>query len=651
MNGDVEAIFRRAVALHRQGAVADAGLLYQDVLRDAPQHVEALHLSGVAAMQLGQHQRGVDFITRALALKPDHAEAHANLGNGLKALGRLPEALASYDRALALKPGLAEAHFNRAGALQALQRPAEAIASFDAAIAADARFAAPQTWLDRAIAFSALGRASDALESVGRALERDPDYVPALAWRAFLFLDMKRLEEARDDLARVLKSGAELDYVRGYWLHAKMQLCDWRDFEAEVAQLFAAVEAGRKASHPFPLLAMADRPDVHRRCAELFAPPAQPRAPFAAKAEGEKIRVGYFSSDFHDHPVAHLATPLLENHDRSRFEIVAYSMGRKRDGWQERVRRSVDRFLDASAMSAPEIAAMAQRDGLDIAVDLSGHTANNRTGVFAARVAPVQMSYLGYLGSMGASYMDYLVADATIIPPDLRSDYAEKIVSLPWYQCNDAAIPLGAAPARADHGLPGEAFVFASFNNGFKITPALFSSWMRILSGAPGSVLWLFAGNETAAANLRTEAQARGVDARRLVFADKVAMAEHLSRQRLADLCLDTFPYNGGATTSNALRAGLPVLTLCGRSFASRMGASLLAAARAPALIATEIEAYEARAIQFAQSRAALGAARQSMSTAALFDASAFARNMEAAYEAALRRYRQGLAPDHITIS
>lgn len=651
---EIEAQFRKAVALHRQGAVAEAVKLYQDILLSAPQHVETLHLLGVAALQAGQHQRGVDLISRALVLKPDHAEALSNLGNGLKALGRLDEALARYDAALVLKPAMGEALFNRAQALMALQRPAEALAGYDAAMTVDSRYATAQTFLDRAIALSALGRASDALECIGEALKRDPGFIPALAWRGFLYMDMKRLADARDDFERVLKSGAEPDFVRGYCLHTKMQLCDWRDFDAEVTGLFTAVEAGARASHPFPLLAMADRPDVHRRCAELFSPPEASHVSFARRSGRTILRIGYFSSDFHDHPVSHLAAPMLEHHDRARFEIVAYGMGRKRDGWTARVKAGVDRYIDASGWSVAQIAEHARAADLDIAVDLSGHTANNRTGVFAARVAPVQMSYLGYLGSMGASYMDYLVADAVIVPVELRRQYSEKIITLPWYQCNDAVARSPTEEVRrAKYGLADDAFVFASFNNAFKITPDVFAGWVRILKRAPRSVLWIFAEGE-AAKNLAREATLQGVDPRRLVFADKAPMDEHLARQRLADIFLDTFPYNAGATASAALRAGLPVLTRRGLSFASRMGASLLTSLGLEALVADSAQAYEDVAMDLAHDAPRVAALKRQLvnsSAGALFDPAAFTTHIEAAYEAAHARWLSGQAPDHIAIA
>lgn len=715
LGGAFDVALREARAAHVRGAVAEAVERYDALLRSAPQHVELLHLRGVAALQLGAVAEGVAYIERALALKPDYAEARSNLGNGFRALQRPQDAVAAYDAALMLKPGLVEALTNRGEVVLSLGRAGEALANFDAALEGKAEHlpallgkasallalrhpeealshveqvlalrpnSAPalvlqgrslmltRSWTRALAAFDAaiavdpasldgrlycamtlmeLERSADAKAKLQELLASAPDFAIARLCSANLALNEGRLREAVVDFEQLLGSGVELDYVRGHRLHTKMRLSDWSDIDAASADIDARLRAGEKSSHPMVMLAVRDDPALHRRCAEIFAPKIT-ATPLNSTSGRDKIRVAYVSSDFHDHPVSHLVAGLIESHDRERFEVMAISLGVRRDHWTHRI-ASATAFIDGSAMSDAALVRLVRRGGADVAVDLNGYTENARPQLFAARLAPVQMSYLGYLGTTGAKFIDYLIADNVLAPPELRDAYSEKIACLPAYQWNgDAALAPGVAGVRADHGLPNDGFVFCSFNNNYKITPELFAAWMEILRRTPGSVLWLYAANAEACANLSREAQLRGVDAARLVFAKKAPVAEHLSRQALADLMLDTFPYTGGATGGNALRAGLPVLTLQGRSFASRMGASLLANVDLDSLITRSVDEYVARATELASTPTTLVALRAKLESKPPPPPDHFVLALEDIYRRAVLRQRAGLAPEHLEI-
>jgi predicted O-linked N-acetylglucosamine transferase (SPINDLY family) len=369
------------------------------------------------------------------------------------------------------------------------------------------------------------------------------------------------------------------------------------------------------------------------------------------------MRIGYFSSDCHDHATMFLMAGLFEEHDRTRFEVTVFSFGlASQDAMRQRLLAGVERFIDVREKSDQEVVALARSLELDIAVDLKGFTSGARTELFALRVAPIQVSYLGYPGTMGVPYMEYLIADHTLIPAPSRVHYSEKVVYLPdSYQVNDSRRAIAARVfTREQVGLPAQGFVFCCFNNSYKILPAVFDVWMRLLQRVPGSVLWLLQDNAGAMQNLYQEAQRRGVDPSRLVFATRLGHSEHLSRQRLADLFLDTLPYNAHTTASDALWSGLPVLTCMGESFAARVGASLLKAVGLPELISENLAQYEALAVQLASQPQRLAALRERLAanraTAALFDTRRFTRNLERAYAQILQRHRDGLPPDHIEV-
>jgi predicted O-linked N-acetylglucosamine transferase (SPINDLY family) len=441
-----------------------------------------------------------------------------------------------------------------------------------------------------------------------------------------------------------------------------MSVCDWGGLDGDIERLQHAIRNNEAVSTPFPMLALVDDAALHRKTAEIWVRhqcrPSRDLPPIGRSVDARKVRLGYFSGDLHEHAVATLMAQVFEMHDRTQFEVTAFSYGTPtQDHMRKRLEGAFDRFLDVHATSDREVALLARHHGIDIAVDLAGYTGNGRTRVFADRAAPVQVSYLGYPGTMAVEYMDYVIADTTVIPVEQRPHYAEKVAYLPHaYLPHDSSRKVRVpTPSRVQCGLPAAGFVFCCFNNSYKITPAVFEAWMRILRAVEGSILWLSRNDPLTAANLRKEAARSGIDPQRLVFADRVpSPTEHLARYGLAGLFLDTLPYNAHATAIDALWMGCPVLTRIGTAFAGRVGASLLKALDMPKLITTTAEHYERLAVELATDPQRLGEIRDKLAgnrwRSPLFDTAAFTRHLEQAYGRMVARHRSGLAPEHFSV-
>lgn len=549
--------------------------------------------------------------------------------------------------------------FARGEALVRARDFAGAIASFDEAIALKGDHA--PSYLGRAAALLELKRFEAAATSVQFALFLAPDLAAAHFLLGEALRALNQPAEALASYTQALSLNAAFPQARGLQVFCAMQICDWPRLDSDTAALRAALARGENAAPPFPLLALDDAPALHRSATERFAQAVYPAradlGPIPARAKNGPIHVGYYSGDYENHPVMQLIAGVFEAHDRARVRLSAFSFGRNTpDAMHARVSKCFDRFIDARAIGDLEVARMSREMGIDIAVDLTGYTRDRRTGVFAARAAPIQAGFLGYPGTMGAGYFDYIIADSTLIPDADRQYYTEKVVRLPHsYQCNDRKrAAANRVFTRRELGLPDQAFVFCCFNNNYKISRATFDGWVRILNRSPGSVLWLMEDNPAAAAHLRAAAAERGLDPGRLVFAARVPPAEHLARHAAADLFLDTFPYTAHTTASDALWMGLPVITRPGQSFASRVSASLIKAVGLPETIAATPREYEDLAVSFATGTRDLAAVKHKLAarrlTAPLFDTVLFAGHLEAAYQAMYQRYGAGLAPAHLDV-
>ena len=672
---NADATFQEAVRNHQLGDFARAAALYRKILARNPAHADALHLLGLieaqagklaaavdlmgrsvriraenpaawnnygnALLGLGRAAQALDAYGRAIALQADYATAHLNRGNALRDLGRLEEALESYDRALTLEPDSADALCNRGNALRDLRRLREAIDSYDRALAGNPNLL--EALCGRGAARKDLRQFDEALRDYERALALSPDYPTALNNFGDALFDLCRYEEATQKYERLLEVAPDYDYAAGYAVFARLRSCNWVDCAQYAQHLIHSVRKGQRAAVPFSFLAVSASPRDQLICARTHAAekfPAIINPLWTGDRYGhDRIRVAYLSADFHDHATAYLTAELFESHDRRRFEVTAVSYGPDRpDTMRTRLRSAFDRFLDVAQRSDLEVSRLLRSLEIDIAVDLKGWTKDARPGILAYRPAPVQVSYLGFPGTLGTEFIDYVLADRNVIPPGDAVHFSEKVVYLPEvYQVNDSKRVIAPnAPTRADAGLPENGFVFCCFNNNYKITPPVFDVWMRLLRDVPGSVLWLFADNADACRNLQREAERRGVSGGSLVFAPRVPQAEHLARQVLADLFLDTLPYNAHTTASDALWAGLPLLTCTGSTFAGRVATSLLHAIGLPELITDDLRGYEARARQLAGVPDELKTLRAKLvrnrRTYPLFDTERFTKHLESAY-------------------
>lgn len=613
----------RGIELQNQGRIAEAEALFHTYLLAHPNDPAAMYSLAVILLQRADTPQALDMLERGLAAAPAFAPLWGVYATALQSVGRSAEALSSYDQALAINPQYPEALLNSGVLLRDQHRHV------------------------------------DALERFQRVLAIKPEHEGALGNCGILLTEFKRSEEAVAMFQRLLAVNPRADYGPGLLAYERLHACDWTDFEPLKQTIIEGIRAGKRTCKSLPFMALSDDCADHQAAAELFATrfPAS-KAPLwtGQRYRHKKIRLAYVSPDLREHPVGHLMAGIFERHDKNRFETVAISLGiDDKSRLRSRMLASFDQFVDARAMGSRKIAETMRDMEIDIAVDLAGYTADSRTDVFAHRPAPVQVNYLGYPGTLGTSYFDYLIADRHIIPPTHQRFYNEKVVYLPdAYLPTDAGLKIAEqTPTRAECGLPDIGIVFCSFSHDYKISPPLFDIWMRLLGQVPGSVLWLMSRGQTSQHNLRQAALERGVDPSRLVFAGRVPKVEdHMARYRQADIFLDTHPYNAHTTAADALMAGLPVVTYMGGAFPARVAASLLHAVGMPELIADSAQGYEALALKLALNPPLLAQARARLaankSTHALFDTDSFCTHLEAIYVALWRQSQLAGASDEL---
>jgi protein O-GlcNAc transferase len=674
------------------GQFDDALKSYKKVIAINPNSPESYNNLGNAFKELNQLNDAVKSYKKAIAINPDFAEAHNNLGNAFKDLERLDDAVNNYEKAISINQNFAEAYFNLGIVLKQLRQLDQAVIAHEKAIAIKPDFAEAHNNLgncftvlgqmdaatdsyEKAIAikpglaeahyflgfnFFTLGRIKEAAKLFENAINIKPDYAQAHAKLGNIFKKLKQFDKAMLCYERAYEIKPDMNFILGDILNNKLNLCDWTGLASLLNEAKKKIVNNEKAIGPFSLLSLLDDPALQRKASETFAKFYYPKSHALPKLElysrHKKIRIGYFSADFKVHPVATLTAELYEMHDRNNFEIHAFSFGPDtNDELNLRIKAGVDHFHDVQLTSYKEIALLARSFEIDIAVDLGGYTAKSKTDVFALSAAPIQLSYIGYLGTMGANYYDYLIADQIMIPKKSQKYYSEKIVYLPSFQVNDSKeSPPELTLTRKDLRLPDKGFVFCCFNNTYKFSPTTFDSWGRILKKVKGSVLIIYANNKPSQINLTKEIALRGVDPSRLIFGERVARPEYLARYRVADLFLDTLPYNAGTTASDALRMGLPVLTCQGNSYPSRMAASIINAVNLPELITTTPEQYESLAIELATDpdkyKIIKNKLVSNLSSAPLYDTPMFTRNLESAFTSMYERYLKKQKPDHIYV-
>lgn len=633
---------------------------YRKALSIQPDYVAVYPNMAKAFIELGEENEAVECYRKVLELEPDYVDApnnlgnifkvdaHNNLGNIFKKQGKIDEAVACFRNALALKPDSAEINKNLGNALRILGRLSEAVACYRKAIAYKPDYA--KAYNDLGNAFKDQGTLDEAINCYNQALTLKPDFSLAHNSLGITFQEQGKLDKALVCYRRALESEPEFGEAKINLLHALQQICEWKELKPlsdEVRRIVREVRPTTKNQiPPFAFLALSgSTPSEQRICAtnwarRTFQYQASRRKDMGFEFKREpkpKIHIGYISADFRNHPVASLMAEIFELHNRERFQITAYSYGPNDGGeMRKRLEQAFDHFIDIRELTYEDAAVKIYEDSIDILVDLTGYTYLSRSAILALRPAPVQLGYLGYLGTMGADFMDYIIADSFLIPPEYKTYYSEKVAYLPSYQANDRQCAIAETPTRKSCGLPDEGVVFCCFNQTYKILPDVFDIWMRLLKAVQGSVFWVYASNPYAIANLRLEAQTRGVSPERLIFAENLPLDQHLARLKCADLFLDTLPYNAGTTASNALWAGLPVITCAGETFSSRMAGSLLVAMGVPELITCNLEDYFALALDLATDKKKYENIRNKIITnrdsAPLFDSTKFTRNLEAVY-------------------
>ena len=631
-----EAHYSKGLSLQRLKKWQDAIVSYDNAIGIDSTHSKAYNNRGMALKELKKFNEALQSLVKSIELSDSNPEAHNSKGLILFELKNFDQAAKEYNIAISIDPAFTEAYSNRGNAFKSQRKYDLAIADYDKAINLDANFS--DAHFNRGIALHQSGKLDAAILSFDEAIKINPNDAEAFFSRGVILNEQKRLD-GLESYRKALSINSNLPWLTGAIMYGNMLSSIWDGFHDKLADLEQKVSSGAKASLNFILVGLTESAELQKQASVTWSkefPPNNFLGPLKSHSPKAKIRLGYYSADFYNHATCMLMAELFEKHDKSKFELFAFSFGPDiKDPMRARVEAAFDQFIDVSTMSDKEIAEFSRMLGIDIAIDLKGSTKDHRFGIFSYRAAPVQVSYLGYPGTMGAEYIDYLIADKTLIPEESQKFYTEKIAYMPHsYQVNDRSRVISDRVfTKQEVGLPEEGFVFACFNSNYKITPDVFDVWVRILQSVEGSVLWLFEENKTAAVNLRKEAQKRGLAPERLVFAPKMELSEHLARHKLADLFIDTLPCNAHTTASDALWAGLPVLTCMGESFASRVAASLLNAIEMPELITSSLEEYEELAIALGNDSQRVLALKQKLElnklTTPLFDSSLFTKNIE----------------------
>ena len=685
---------RRAGELHRERRLDQAAELLERVTREAPQFAHAWFLLGFVEGDRGQFERAVHALERAAMLSPADAEIHHLLAKAHTGQGRLADATRCYLEVLRLEPSRAAAHtelgliyqsqgdldqalqhhrlaaaaapalgivFNNLGvALRAARRADEAVEALRTAVRLEP--GRDKYHLNLGLALKDRRAYDEAIAAYRRGLELAPRSAALHAALGTIYAMANKSAEAIASLSRAVALSPANTEARGRLIREKAQICDWDGLHRLGDDARRRLEAGEGTIHPFVWPSLIDSLAVQRRAAEQWAArvarAAGPSLPPREPRREARIRLGYLSADFREHAVAYLLAEVIELHDRGKFEIVAYSSGPDDGGtMRRRLTRAFDRFVDISGDSDPAAARRIRDDRIDILVDLAGYTHSARSGVVALRPAPVVVNYLGYPGTLGGQMADYLIGDPTVTPLEAAPHYAEKLVLLPHsFQPNDRQRVIDVPAPRSRYGLPEDALVLCSFNQIYKIGPAILDAWCAALSVAPDAVLWLSESRPEAGANLRREIAARGVDPGRLVMAERVPrLSQHLARVSVADLFLDTYPFCGHTTASDALWAGVPLVTVTGETFASRVAASLLRSIGLGELVTESLPAYRALILELVAERGRLAALRQRLAanrlTAPLFNSAGYTRHLERAYETMWERRLAALPPEHIVLS
>jgi len=658
---------RNPITLKNQGYIFQELKKYSEALVSCdrtislvPSDPEAHNNRGNALQGLKRYQESIESYKRAITLMPSYSEAYNNMGNALQSLKRFQEAIEGYEKALYINPKYAQGWSNKGITHRWLKEYTTALDCFDKSILCDINN--HQGWLEKGFTLFELQYYADALICFDKVLAFDESHPKALAYKGMCLEKLGRYAESIAYFRAAFLKDPDAEFLTGYLIRTKQLAADWDQIDLLISDLKKKVSSGIGCIVPFAALSAVDESEFHYQVAKLFIANTYPQKdllPPITKNEHKKIRIGYFSADFKNHPVSLLTTELFEIHNRERFEVYAFSLkdAPVGDETRKRLELGFDKFISLVGKGDLESVEMVRKLEIDIAIDLGGHTEYGPMELFSYRMAPIQVAYLGYPGTTGAQYMDYLIADKTLIPEANQLHYTEKIAYLPdTYMVDDSKRqPSSRVFSRAEQGLPEDKFIFCCFNNTYKFNRDILQSWVRILLSAPNSILWISEGNDLFKENLLKEFEVTGLNSSRIVFAKRVdSLGDHLSRLALADLFLDTLPFNAHTTAVDSLKAGLPILTCLGQAFAGRVAGSLLNAVGMPELIAKDINDYENIAIGLANNHDAISTIKLKLAankaTAPLFNTNLFAGNLELAYEKMYSVYLSGKAVDNIYI-
>ena len=633
-----ELLFEEAKKLHINGKIKEAQVIYLKLLKTNSKNSNLLYLLGTTYVQLKNFKKAKECLDISIKINNVFPESYNSRGVIFAEKGDYLNAIKDYDKALSLKKNYFDANLNKAVALKNISKFNEAIRYLEICIKLKPKDS--KIYNNLGNIFRSLKKYTLARNSYTKAIELNTNFAEAYSNRGELLqLYFDDFENAIEDYNIALKINKNLDYVKGKRLHAKMALHDWKDYEKEIKLINDEIKMKKKTINPFIHTSLIDDPEQQKRITELFLEeyyltPRKQKNNF----KNDKIIIGYFSAEFHNHPVMHLILDVFKNHNKSEFKIYGFNIGPIKDEWTEKVKKHFDKFIDISHMSDSKISSLCKELKLDIAVNLTGHTLNARNSIFFNQLATKQINYLGYPGTMGSECYDYIIADKIVIPEENKKYFSEKVLYLPnCYQPNQKRIEVSDKNLKKkDFGLPEDKFIFGCFNNGYKITPSIFKRWMNILKKCDSSVLWLLQDKELGKKNLWREAEKQGIDKERIIFAGRITLKDHLKRLEFIDLFLDTFPYNAHTTASESIRAGVPILTLKGKSFPSRVASSILTNIGLENLITSNIKDYENKAIFLANNIQEIKNLKKNLknkvNTHKLFDSKTFTNDLEKIY-------------------
>tara|TARA_B100001173_G_scaffold172971_1_gene149389 strand:+ start:34 stop:1995 length:1962 start_codon:yes stop_codon:yes gene_type:complete len=640
---DINKSFEYAIDIHKKGKVYEALKIYLELQKQKKNDPRLLFQIGNAYLQTGNIDLSIDFYKKVIEIDKNHFNSFNNLGGALATIGRYNDAIDVFEKTLNIKPDYSDAYNNIANCYLHLKKHQDAIEYFNKALEFNKENSFAYNGLGSV--YKELNKDNEAVEYYKNAIKIKPDYLIAYDNLGGSLSAIDKLVEAIQVFNKMLELDPNYKYIIGKSIHTKMMLYDWNELNKNINYLVKLLEKKKRAINPFLILSLIDNPEQHKNCSEIFVSDKfkspEKKIKKYLKKEKDKIKIGYFSPDFRNHPILFLMMDVFKYHDKSKFEVYAFSFGPEATGEiHQTVKGFFTKFINVRNFSDNDLIKLSRDMKIDIAIDLCAYTSLNRASIFNSRVAPIQINYLGYPGTMGANFMDIIIADNIIIPEADKKYYTEKVVNLPnCYQPSPKNVPMSEKEFnRKELGLPEDAIVFCNFNGSFKNTPDIFTAWTNIMKKVPNSVLWIMeTKDKIGSLNILKEAEKRKIEKDRIIFAKSMDRELHLKRYQLADLFLDSFPYNAHTTSNDAIRMGVPILTLKGKSFASRVSASILNQVNMNELVTNSVEEFEEKAITLGNDKNRLREIKETLKknipNSKLFDSFTFTKDLEKIYK------------------